>query len=627
MGSQGCVAIEPGVQVGLGGRLHRVVRLLDLETVLVAEEATGRLTTAKLRDLDLSSPGAPDTNPSAEAADLATLSNRVWAVAIRRYDSIRPFVEGELVGREAVHEAAVAAGVTTSTLYRWMRRFERTGRVDSLVPTRPGARAGQNRLRRDVDAIIRGTIEEYFLTDQRPSIARTVLEVVGRCRTARLAPPHRNTVRRRIAVVSGELKLRRRHGAKAAAGKYRPLRGHGPEPTYPLALVQIDHTKLDLELVDDVDRQPIGRAWLTLAIDVFSRLVAGFYVSFDPPGEIAVGLCIVCCVLPKEALLASLGVSGSWPIWGLPDAVHADNAPEFKGQMQRRAAQNYGIDLVWRPVAQPHYGGHIERLLGTFMKEVHTLAGTTFSNVAERERYDSAGKAVMTLGEFETWFATFIVRVYHQRPHDAIGMPPIRKYEEAVLGAEGRPGHGLPRRVADEARLRLDFLPYVQRTVQPYGIVVDGVHYYHDVLRPWISARDPEDHERKRLFIVRRDPRDISVVHFFDPELRQYHRIPYRDLSRPAMSLWELREVHRRLAAQGRSGLDEDAIFDGYARMRAIEASAATKTRSTRRWEQRRRMHEVARTASPPPAPATPAGQEQRPAVVAPFAEREEIDE
>ena len=45
--------------------------------------------------------------------------------------------------------------------------------------------------------------------------------------------------------------------------------------------------------------------------------------------------------------------------------------------------------------------------------------------------------------------------------------------------------------------------------------------------------------------------RDISVVFFFDPELNCYFEIPYRDTSRPPLTLWELREVRRRLTENG----------------------------------------------------------------------------
>ena len=62
-------------------------------------------------------------------------------------------------------------------------------------------------------------------------------------------------------------------------------------------------------------------------------------------------------------------------------------------------------------------------------------------------------------------------------------------------------------------------MPYEERTVQRHGIVIDEIPYYDDVLRPWINATDPRDAtgKRKRKFIIRRDPRDLSRIYFYDP--------------------------------------------------------------------------------------------------------------
>ena len=50
----------------------------------------------------------------------------------------------------------------------------------------------------------------------------------------------------------------------------------------------------------------------------------------------------------------------------------------------KMACKEYGIDLEWRPVATPHYGAHIERLLGTLNDEIHSAPDTTFSNPRQR---------------------------------------------------------------------------------------------------------------------------------------------------------------------------------------------------------------------------------------------------
>ena len=60
---------------------------------------------------------------------------------------------------------------------------------------------------------------------------------------------------------------------------------------------------------------------MTLAIDVYSRMVAGFYVSLDPPGALSAGLCLVHAILPKEACLAQFGLASRWPVWGLMASV------------------------------------------------------------------------------------------------------------------------------------------------------------------------------------------------------------------------------------------------------------------------------------------------------------------
>jgi putative transposase len=138
-------------------------------------------------------------------------------------------------------------------------------------------------------------------------------------------------------------------------------------PSYPLAVLQMDHTPVDVIVVDAVHRQPIGRPYLTLAIDVFSRCIAGFSLSLDAPSAVSVGLCLTHAALEKDAWLAARGITGTWPIWGKPETLAVDNGPEFHSAALRRGCEQHGIALVHRPVGQPQYGGIVERVLGTFM--------------------------------------------------------------------------------------------------------------------------------------------------------------------------------------------------------------------------------------------------------------------
>ena len=226
------------------------------------------------------------------------------------------------------------------------------------------------------------------------------------------------------------------------------------------------------------------------------------------------------------------------------------------------------------------------------MREIHDLPGTTFSSVKVREGYDSDKHAALTKSEFETWLVTLICKLYHQRLHKGIGMSPARKWEIGMFGNAEIVGRGLPPRPTDRLSLLLDFMPSYRRTVQTYGVDIEGLRYYADVLRSWINATDPDTPSAKRKFVFRRDPRDISVVWFRDPDLGQYFRIPFANQALPPMSAWEYEQAKARAKAEGVQSVDEPQILRALTEMRSQVDEAKEKTRRARRQSQRRREHE-----------------------------------
>lgn len=548
-------------------------------------------------DVQSQAPDAPVV--AAGPSDLAAIPEELWAVARERFAALKPLIETGKFDADAVGKRASECGVHRSTLYRWLQQYLKQHTLACLLPQRPGPHAGGRSLSQAVENVIETALQNRYLTRQRLSPVHVARDVQLRCREDALPVPSERTIRRRIRDLPEELQLRRRFGYTAAQS-LAPLRGGFPDVDEPLGVIQIDHTPLDLILVDDIHRLPVGRPWLTLAIDIHTRMVAGFALAFEKPSALSVGLCLLHAISPKDDWLSKHGLATVWPIHGLMREIHCDNAREFRGEMLKKACEQYGIELSFRRVRSPWYGGHIERLLGTFAREIHALEGTTFSNPQERGSYASQKKAAFTLSEFEKWFATLVVEVYHQRNHSALGMSPLRRYEQA-----SRKG---PRPMPDMHRLRLDFLPCAERSVQRYGISLDGIRYYSDVLRRWIGEESGGNSVRKTRFIVRRDPRDISVVFFFDPELNCYFEIPYRDTSRPPLTLWELREVRRRLTENGERQINEDLIFQAYKRMQTIEQDAVNATRKARRQKSAPPAPPVEKTAAAGSVPGPAAG-------------------
>jgi len=620
--------IKPGQLVAANDRLYLITRIIGFDAVLAKDQETGETRKLYVRDLALPLEAAQDDESDPGRGDLSTIPEEHWDIARKRYEIIKPLLNK--VGRTAasVDARAKIAKVDRSTVYRWLDAYERTGLLSSLLP--PNRKVTRdNKLEKDIETIIKTVLKEKFLNKRKISAMKVFKEVKDRCKVAKLKPPHYNTIRNRIQDIPKKVRRAARVGVREAGEMYDPIRGKYPDAPFPYAVFQIDHTQLPVNIVDEVNRLPIGKPWLTLAIDINSRMVPGFYLSLDPPSAMSVGLCLVHAILPKENWLAKRDIKTPWPMWGLMDAVHADNAKEFRGNMLKRGVEEHGFDLYWRPVKTPNYGGHIESLLGTFMDDLRALPGSVGKDQEGRGDYRPEKEAAMTLKELEQWLAVYIVEDYHQRSHSGLhDMSPIKKYELGIFGDDDIPGRGLPDRIVDEDGLRVDFLPYVERTVQTYGVVIDHVHYYGHVLNKWINATDPEKPKSKRYFVFRYDPRDMSTLYFYDPEIGEHFEVPYRDSSRPPLSQWEMRAAERWLKEKGVKDINEDLIFDAHERMREIEEKAVRQTKHMRRSAQRRSDAREAEKPRQGTGPATVAilPTASIPKNILPFEEMEELE-
>jgi transposase InsO family protein len=280
----------------------------------------------------------------------------------------------------------------------------------------------------EVEAIIADCIVNFHDTEQSTSDAATAQEIRRLCSNANLPLPALNTIRARLIASNGRKRVAKRNGEAAAHDQFDPIKGSIPDSEWPLSLVQMDHTLLPVIIVDDVHRKSIRRVWITLAIDVYSRVCLGMYLSLDPPSAMSAGMCVSHAILPKERWMVRMGVTSTdWPCWGVMGILHMDNAKEFRGDMLNLACKEHDIDLHLRPVKKPRYGAHIERLMGTVSEGLKSVKGATFSGPDEKGEYDSEGNACMTFSELEKWLVLFFAQ-YHRRVHGGIGTTPLTKW-------------------------------------------------------------------------------------------------------------------------------------------------------------------------------------------------------
>lgn len=512
-----------------------------------------------------------DIRESVPGRGVLTATDDEWAFAVRTAQVIGRLASLPAVSHDRADAAARELGVSRRQVYVLLqRRRGGQGLVSDFLPSRSSGGRGRTYLPEPVETIVSTEIRKSFLSRQHRTVAAVYRDIVRSCRQQGLAAPSRTTVERRIARLDPVEKATRRAGPDAGRS-LQSAGGVGPVVRAPLEQVQIDHTVVDVIVVDERHRLPIGRPYVTVAIDVFSRCIVGLVVTLEAPSALSVGLCLAHMVTDKRAWLERIGAAVSWPMSGKPAELYLDNASEFKSEALRRGCEQHGVQLRYRPLGQPHYGGVVERVIGTMMEAVHDLPGTTFSNPRKRGSYDSEKMAALTVRELERWLA-LAVSSYHGQLHRGMGQTPAGRWKAGVEA------HDAPTTVTNAEAFLIDFLPVIRRTLTRGGFTIDHVQYFSDALKPWIARREQLDR-----FVIRRDPRDLSRIWVLDPEGLTYLDVPYRRTSHPPVTLWEQRAAVAALRAAGREEVDEESLFRTIATMRDVVKTAAASTKRARR--------------------------------------------
>jgi putative transposase len=496
--------------------------------------------------------------------DLALVSEEALVQARDRADFMRMLEASDGAVLPQADRFARRHRVSRRTVLRWLRQYRTQPNATSLLPKRRGPRIGRRRLSPNHESIIATAIDAWSRRTEPLPLSWIVEECTRQCRSRRIEPVSRNAILARVR--DRGLQALRSKGTRESAQV--PL----PRAARPLDIVQIDHTLVDIMVVDEVYRKSVGRPWISVAFDLASRMVMGFHLSLEPPCVTSVGLTLTMAALPKHEWLKERGLELSWEACGLPRVLHLDNGSEFHSMALQRGCARHGIRLEYRPPGRPYYGAHIERYLGTLMRRIHGLPGTTFSNPVQRGRYPSEAKAAMTLPELERWVALEIAGRYHQRIHAGVHAIPVQLWARTI-GETVRLG------IADPKQFVIDFLPTQLRRIGRNGFQLGHIRYWDPLL--------------SRLFpygtrvLVHYDPRDLSKVFVPSPDDCDYLIIPYADLRRPPITLAEREHAQSMLSKKGQL-TSEDQIFAATATQRRLEEQARHRTRRARRNIERR---------------------------------------
>lgn len=398
----------------------------------------------------------------------------------------------------------------------------------------------------------------------------------------------------------------------------RPNRTYSPaHPARPGELVEVDSTPLDVLAIRPDGS--VGRPELTYAIDVATNTICGSIllprstkgadltavllarillpIHLHPGWESS--LATLRAALPQvEDIAAKYGRAAERAPVITPESVTVDRGRVFIGRTFMAACERLQISVniaaPGTPTGKPHVEGGFARIRSQF---VQYLNGYTGGSVADRGR-DAERDAVWTVTELQILFDAWVALEWQVKPQSGLrirgmaarALSPNEMFD--ILSAD-----------APQARVQwaeddyISMLPMTWRSVQPYGVNLNGLTYDSDALHPFRGRRSGLTGSARDRWEVRFDPSDTSRVWVLDHVRGRWLEARWV-LAGTAASPFSATQVRaaRRAIAGSPSRVDVDI-------MREIEK--AQRSRTQRGDEEKRLRPPVRLVVSPPGPPKT----------------------
>lgn len=353
-----------------------------------------------------------------------SLSEKDRAQLERRLAYVKP-VQAEFLGRlpveqtkQLIQEVGLRIGdpqpPSYETLYQWNRNFKISGgSITSLIPKPKKHQKRINLQPEEVRTIIVKILQDQYFTRPHASqtdvidAIRSHLKMLNCQRTEHLKIPSNTTLWRIIIEFDTyETELHQR-GFKHAS-RLQKWSKKARRPKYLLERIECDTHLIDLELVD-ADGNNIGRAFLTVALEVASRCIVGYDISLNYPS------------IEKTIRAIKMSLSDRHTYNGLGKSYIVDNGADYAGTKLADCLHLLGARVVFCEPYSPDQKPHVERWFKTFALQLpHIMKGTTYSNIAERGDYNSKKQAIYTLERVQGLFSTWLDKIYHHTPHSSL---------------------------------------------------------------------------------------------------------------------------------------------------------------------------------------------------------------
>lgn len=425
---------------------------------------------------------------------LLSCSSEQISLLVKKLNHMKDFISGIT----NIEDCAQSLNVSTRTVRRYRVSLEaattRNEKLCALIPktSQQGNRTARlpSRVLDKIDDII----NEYYKQKKAVSAHKVCLKTISWCEKNKIKPPSKSTLYNYLNKLKPYSKTLARQGAKAEyqEGAYRNF---SPDAVnfrarYYLARCHIDHTQMDIELVDQFG-MGTGKPWLTIIVDEYTGMILSFYISYRPPNYISVMMAI-------RGMVRDHGK--------IPVAIVVDGGKEFQSKNFETFCAIYDIAIHSRE-GQPRAGGTVERKFGACNTQlVHNLDGNTkfMKNVRQvSASHNPKNEAAWTIFGLTQLVSSY---VHENNFTSAIvgNLSPVKLIEHAK-NLQGE--RDFLNQIYDH-NLIFHSMPQVERTLkQGKPIVYDHHEYWHHSF-----SNVPEGSLKVE---VKWDPEDSEILYVF----------------------------------------------------------------------------------------------------------------
>lgn len=348
---------------------------------------------------------------------------------LQKYSGVIP---GELKYKEFCDEVSKALALDKipprSTLNSWYRKFK----VGNYATAALVCESEVNKTRRsnissETSDLIGQVIQEVYLNFNKVSIRETYNQFLNRLKfnNSRRDEDHKiasvsyETFREKINKISDLEKIEKRDGGFALRRHLKILKSQDKGSRIG-AVTESDSHILDVIVIDEQSKV-LGRPYLLVVLDVYTRVITGWELSFLPP----------CAAKTMRALRFAIDRDRN-EFAACPEKLNCDNGPEFRNGSLQSAAERLSFELEWVPPHSPDSKPHVESFFNTLnIKLSHILPGTTFSSPLARGDYDSSKNAELTMEQLRQKFVDFLNYYHREKVHSALGVTPEKAWIKA----------------------------------------------------------------------------------------------------------------------------------------------------------------------------------------------------